>query len=68
MELQALKNVNSYLKTNIYSYVETSGGEISNLYLNVVHFFNTSVKMASVAALDCCFPAFVSNTRSSIEL
>jgi hypothetical protein len=29
--------------TNIYSYLETSGGQGSNLYLNVVHFFNTSV-------------------------
>ncbi len=26
-----------------YSYLETSGGQSSNLYLNVVHFFNTSV-------------------------
>jgi hypothetical protein len=38
-----LKNVNNYLKTNIYSYLETSGGRSSNLYLNVVHFLNTSV-------------------------
>ncbi len=37
-----LKNVNNYLITNIYSYLETSGGQSSNLYLNVVHFFNTS--------------------------
>jgi hypothetical protein len=36
-----LKNVN-YLNINIYSYLETSGGQSSNLYLNVVHFFNTS--------------------------
>jgi hypothetical protein len=26
------------LNTNIYSYFETSGGQSSNLYLNVVHF------------------------------
>jgi hypothetical protein len=37
------KNVNICLKTNIYSYLETSGGRRSNLYLNVLHFFNTSV-------------------------
>jgi hypothetical protein len=37
------KNVNSCLKNNIYSYLETSGGESSNLNLKVVHFFNTSV-------------------------
>ncbi len=29
--------------TNIYSYLETSGGQSSNLYLNVVYFYNTSV-------------------------
>jgi len=28
---------------NIYSYLETSGGQSYNTYLNVVHFFNTSV-------------------------
>ncbi len=43
MEQHALKNVNNCLTINIYSYLETSGGQNSNLYLNVVHFFNTSV-------------------------
>jgi hypothetical protein len=38
-----LKNVNDYLNTNIYSYLETSVGQSSNLCLNVVNFFNTSV-------------------------
>jgi hypothetical protein len=28
---------------HIYSYLETSGGQSSNLYLNVVQFFNASV-------------------------
>ncbi len=37
------KNVNNCLNTNIYSYSETSDGESSNLYQNVVHFFNTGV-------------------------
>jgi hypothetical protein len=37
------KNVNNCLNTNIYSYLETSGGQIYNLYLNIVHFFNASV-------------------------
>jgi hypothetical protein len=39
------KKVNNSLNTNIYSYLETSGGQNSNLYLNVIHFyfFNTSV-------------------------
>jgi hypothetical protein len=45
-----LKNVNNCLNTNIYSYLETSGGQSSNLYLNVVHVFNTSVNYISVAA------------------
>ncbi len=39
MEQHALKNVNNCMNTNIYSYLETSGGQISNPYLNVVHFF-----------------------------
>jgi hypothetical protein len=43
MEQRALKNVNNGLNTNIYSYLETSGGQSYNLYLNFVHFFNTSV-------------------------
>ncbi len=33
------KNVNNCLNTNIYSYLETSGGQSFNLYLNVIHFF-----------------------------
>ncbi len=43
MEQHALKSVNNCLITNIYSYLETSGGQSSNAYLNVVHFFNTRV-------------------------
>jgi hypothetical protein len=31
------------LNTNIYSYLETFGGQSSNLYLDVVYFFHTSV-------------------------
>jgi hypothetical protein len=38
MEQHTLKIVNSCLNTNIYSYLETSGGQSYNLYLNVVHF------------------------------
>jgi hypothetical protein len=37
-------NVNNCLNTNIYSYLQISGGQSPNLYLNVVHFFNTSVR------------------------
>ncbi len=37
------KNVNNCLNTNNYSYLETYGGQSSNLYLKVVHFFNASV-------------------------
>jgi hypothetical protein len=50
MEQCTLKNINNCLNTNIYSYLETSGAQCSNLYLNVVHFFNTSVNYMSVAA------------------
>jgi len=42
--------VNIYLNTNIYSYLEKSGGQSLNLYLNFVHFFNTSINWTSVAA------------------
>jgi hypothetical protein len=38
-----IKNVKNCLNKNIYSYLETSGGQSFNLYLNIVHFFNTSV-------------------------
>jgi hypothetical protein len=37
------QRANNCLNTNINSYLETSGGQSSNLYLNGVHFFNTSV-------------------------
>jgi hypothetical protein len=43
MEQHALKYVNAYLNINIYSYFETTDGQSSNLYLNVVHFFSASV-------------------------
>ncbi len=65
MEQRALKNVNNCLNTNIFSYLDTSGGKSYNLCLNVVHFFNTSVNYTSVAAQDSCFPALVSNTCCS---
>ncbi len=67
MEQRTLKNVNNGLNTNIYYHLKTSGGQSSNLYLNVVHFFNTSVNKTSVAALDSCFPALVSNMCCSIR-
>ncbi len=37
------KLFNNCLNSNNYAYLETSGGYNSNLYLNVVHFFNTSI-------------------------
>jgi hypothetical protein len=43
MEQHTFGNVNNCLNTNIYSYLEKSGGQSSTLYLKVVHFFNTSV-------------------------
>jgi hypothetical protein len=44
MEEHTFKNVNNYLNTNVYSNLETSGGKSCNIYLTVVHFFNTNVK------------------------
>ncbi len=43
IEQDAFKNVNNFLNINMYSYLETSGGQSSNLYLNEVHFFYASV-------------------------
>jgi hypothetical protein len=43
MEQCALKDVNNCLNTNTYFYLEKSGGQSSNLYINVAHFFNASV-------------------------
>ncbi len=37
MEQPALNNINNCLDTNIYSYLETSGGQSYDVYLNVVH-------------------------------
>jgi hypothetical protein len=50
MEQRTFKKLKNYLNTNIYSYLETSGGPSSHLYLNVVHFFNTGINNTSVAA------------------
>jgi hypothetical protein len=38
MEQHALENANNCLNTNIYSYLETSGGQSSNLYLELFIF------------------------------
>jgi hypothetical protein len=43
MEQHAFENVDNCLNASISSYLETLGGQSSNVYLNVVHFFNTSV-------------------------
>jgi hypothetical protein len=37
------KNASKCLNTNIYPYLDMSGGQSSDPYLNIVHFFNTSV-------------------------
>ncbi len=43
IEQQALRSVNKCLNTNIYSYLETSGGQSPNLYLNKVQAFISSL-------------------------
>ncbi len=43
MEQHTFKNVNNCLNTNIYYYLETSGGQRFDAYLNALHFFNTRV-------------------------
>ncbi len=49
------KRCKKYWNTNISFYIETSGGQNSNIYLNVVHFFNTSVNQTFVAAKTVIF-------------
>ncbi len=66
MEQHALKNVGNCWNTNIYSYLETTGGQSSNLYLYVIPFFNTSINKTSVVAWNSCFPALVSKMHCSI--
>ncbi len=68
MEQHALKIVNNCLNTNIYSYLETCGGQSYNLYLNIVHFYNISLNLTSVAAYDSCFPALVFNMCCSVNI
>ncbi len=64
MEQRALKNVNNNLNTNIYSDLETSGGQSSNTYLNVV-LFSTPVlirqlwQLKTVAFLHWCLICIV---------
>ncbi len=59
MEQCDLQNVNNCLNTNIYSYLDTSGGQSSNLYLNVVHFLTPVLirhlwQHKTVVFLHCC--------------
>ncbi len=46
------------MNTNICTYLETCGGQSSDLYLNVVHFFNTSFnwtfKLVTAVLLHSC--------------
>jgi hypothetical protein len=64
MEQHTLKNANNCLNTNIYYYLDTSGGKMYNLNLNIFHFFNTSVDYISVAAYDSYYSALVSNASN----
>jgi hypothetical protein len=56
MEQHALKNINSCWNTKIAFYLEISGGPNSNLFLNFVNFFITSVNYISVTVYDSCLP------------
>jgi len=72
MEQRTLKNVNNYLNTNIYSYFKTSGCQSSYLYLNVVHFFNTSVirhlwQLKTIVFLHWCLIRALLFTKSTVS-
>ncbi len=53
------KNEHNCLNTHIYPYLETSGGQSSNLYLNVVHFSIPVLviylwQLKTIIFLHCC--------------
>ncbi len=59
MEQYALKYVNNCLNTNIYSYLETSGGQSFILYINGVPFLTLVLirhlwQLKIVVFLHCC--------------
>ncbi len=45
MEQCTLQNVNNCLNTNIFSYLDTPGGQSSNLSLNVEHVKNFFLRL-----------------------
>jgi hypothetical protein len=57
MEQRTFKDVSNHLNTNIYSHLETSGGQSSKLYYKVVNFFNTHFFniCGSLSQLFSCF-------------
>ncbi len=55
IEVDTLKNLNNCLNAISNSYLEASGGQSSNLYCNVVHFFNTSVSLDIYGSLRLLF-------------
>ncbi len=68
MEQHTFKNVSNCLNTNIYSYLETSGGQSSNLYLNAVHFLTPVLIRHLWQLKTAVFPAQVSNMHCSIGI
>ncbi len=61
--------------TNIYSYLETSGGQSSNPYLNVVHFFPELIRhlrqLKTAVSLHwcliCAVPLWVWQSQNSVN-
>ncbi len=64
MEQGALNFVNNCLNTNIYTYLETSGDQSSNLYINVVHFFNICHIKTVVFLHQCLICAILSQKQN----
>ncbi len=55
MEQHTLRIINKCLNANVYSYLETSGGQSSNLYLNVFQFLIRHLwQLKSVVFLHWC--------------
>ncbi len=55
MEQRTLKNVNNCVNINIYSYLKTSGGQSSNLYLDFCSFFRNQWKLDICGSLRLLF-------------
>jgi hypothetical protein len=64
MKQNALKNVSNYLNINIYSYLETSGGQSYNLYMRryidegIIYNLNTFMILIGCYICNLCLYSY----------